>query len=262
MGHHRLATLPDTAPWRRVVAILADDANVATVAAATTEAAATGLRKARDDAGLVHCIRLLGEFTLAARQPDFADTLRDVGFVVPDRPNLFDIVAAFTDAVDRHLATPCSRTDIGEMATLAAVESLSSVLGQRSASLYGSTAVEVHAAARELSTPTGFGTLAHEFFACFTQLFLGYHLGRELSFHVGGNGRFLDPNEHNHFVAQLQIHCREVAAIMRDFAAGWYSKANSPQGKGMTFASARGFVNHTLEKLEDELRTRGGRDVQ
>jgi hypothetical protein len=33
---------------------------------------------------------------------------------------------------------------------------------------------------------------------------LTYHLGRELSLHVGGNGWFVDPDEHNHFVERYR----------------------------------------------------------
>jgi hypothetical protein len=262
MGHQRIGTLPDTAPWRRVVGCLADAADVGAVAAATTEAARRGLEQARDDEGLAYSFWLLSQVVRAARQDDFAAALRDAGLVVSDQPDLFDIAAAFSDAVDRHLAKTRGRTDLGEMAELEAVKSLCSLLDQRAARLYGSTAAEIHQAVRELSTARGFASLAHEFFADFTQQFLGYHLGRELSLHVGGNGRFLDPDEHNQFVAQLETHCREVAAIMRDFAADWYSKATSPRGKGGTLASAKGFVNRTLEKLEGEMRIRGERDVQ
>jgi hypothetical protein len=262
MGHQRIGTLPDTAPWRRVVAALADDSGVAAVAAATTEAAAAGLRKAEADAGLPFCVYLLARLVQAARAEDFAVALRDVGLNVPDEPGLFDIAAAFSDAVDRRLQATRDRTDLAEMAEMAAVESLASLLGQGSARLFETTAAEVQEAAYELSTEQGFATLAHDFFARFTQRFLTYHLGREFSFHVGDNGRFLDPDDHNRFVADLAVHCREVAALMRDFAAGWHSKANSPGKKGITEPSTRGFVRHTLEKLEGELRTRGARDVQ
>jgi hypothetical protein len=262
MGHQRLGTLPDTAPWGRVVSKLAEDAEVAAVAAATTQAAARGLEFARDDKGLTYCFWLLAQLAWAARKDDFASALRNAGLLVQDEPDVFDIAASFSEAVDRYLHKARGRTDLGEMAQLAAVESLSNLLSQRAARLYESTPAEVHQAARELSTSRGFGTLAHDFFANFTQRFLTYHLGRELSLHVGGNGRFLDPNEHNEYVAQLKTHCREVAAIMREFAASWYSKAHSPRGKGGSMASARGFVNRTLGKLKDELVVRGERDVQ
>ena len=260
MGTQRISTLPDTAPWRRVVALIADGAGVAAVAAAVTEAAVAGLQLARDDEGLVYSTLLLARFARAARQDDFAAALREQEIQVPDGPGVFDLAAAFTEAVDRRLWKAGGRTDLGEMAQLAGVESLTRMLGERSARLHETTPTEVREAARELSTPGGFGALAHDFFSRFTQRFLTYHLGRELSLHVGGNGCFVDPDEHNHFVERLGTHCSEAAAIMRGFAGGWYSKAQSPAGKGLIFPSARGFVNRCLEKLQKELRRRGERD--
>ena len=259
MGHQRIGTLPDTVGWRRVVATIAGGAAVAEVAAATTEAAADGLSKARNDPGPSFCVCLLGGVARAAHAGNFADNLRDLGLDVPDAPGLFDVTAAFADKVDRHLAVAGRRTDFGEMAELAAVESLTAQLGERSSSLYGADSDDLQRAARELSTPRGFGTLAHDFFARFAQRFLTYHLGRELPLHVGGNGRFADPSEHNDFVRRLEIHCREAAEIMHRFARDWYSRAHAPDGEGITPASAKRFVAHALKKLRDELTDRGGR---
>jgi hypothetical protein len=215
--------------------------------------------RASEDAGLAYSVWLLAQFARAARQDDFADALREAGMVVPDAPGVFDVAASFSDAVDRRLCRTHGRTDLGEMAQLAAVESLTSLLGERSTRLYKTTPAEVAEAAYGLSTTRGFGTLAHDFFSRFAHRFLTYHLGRELSLHVGGNGCFVDPNEHNHFVERLHVHCQEASGIMSAFASDWYSKAQSPQGKGLTFASTRGFVKRSLMKLQEELQIRGAR---
>lgn len=260
MGTQRLNALPDTAPWRRVIALIADDADVATIATATTEAALAGLRKARNDEGLVYSFFLLGRLANAAGADDFASALRAEGLLVSDSPNVFDVVTAFSETVDQRLHLTRRRTDLGEMAQLSAVEALTGLLGQRSANLFGTTPAEVRQAAGELSTARGFGALGHEFFARFTQRFLTYHLGRELPLHIGGNGRFADPQEHNAFVDQLAIHCREAAAIVRNFARDSYSKACAPDGGGITRPWARGFVSYALTKLHDQLTKRGARD--
>lgn len=260
MGTQRVGTLPDTAPWRRVIALIADNADIAAIAAATTQAALSGLNKARNDGGLHYCFFLLARLAHAAGDDDFTAALRDEGLEVSNAPDVFDLVAAFSDNIDRRLQSTRGHSDVGEMAQLAGVEALTGLLGQRSSNLFGTTPDEVRQAAGEFSNPRGFGGLAHEFFACFSQRFLGYHLGRELPLHIGGNGRFADPTQHNAFVGQLQIHCREAAAIVRDFAADWYSKALSPQGKGITRASCRGFVAHALTKLHGEFMKRGERD--
>lgn len=258
MGHMRLGTLPDTTRWRRVVGVLAEGGSVAEVANATSAAAQAGLELAQGDPGLCHAVYLLSQLALAAREDNFAAALQDAGISAGAEPGLYDLISGFTEAVDRHLISTGKRTDISEMAQLAAVESLTSLIGERSASLFGTTSAEIKHAAYELSTKKGFSTLAHDFFSRFTQRFLTYHLGRELSNHVGGNGRFADPQENSAFVQQLSAHCREAAVIVREFAGGWYSKANFESG--ITPQKAKHFANYALTKLSRELKVRGDRD--
>jgi hypothetical protein len=258
MGHMRLGSLPDTTRWKRVVGLLAEGGDVAAVAGATSTAAQDGLDLAHGDAGLCHAVYLLSQFVLAARQEDFAAALQSAGIKTPSDPGLFDIIGGFSEAIDQHLVGNRQRTDIGEMAQLAAVESLTALIGPRSQSLFGTTTAEIQDAAYQLSTKKGFATLAHDFFSRFTQRFLTYHLGRELSNHVGGNGRFADPSESSDFVGQLGAHCREASEIVRDFAGGWYSKANFEDG--ISPQKARNFANYALTKLKRELKVRGDRD--
>jgi hypothetical protein len=256
MGHQRIGPLPDTEPWHRVISSIAEGEDVDVIAAATIDAAAEGLAKARADRGCAYCVYLLDAVVQAARETDFGTALRARGLDVPDQPRLFDIAAAFTEAADECLRRSQSRTDPSEMAQLAAVESLTTLLGQRSENLFDTTAAEVARAARRLSTRSGFGTLAHEFLTRFTCRFLTYHLSRELPLHVGGNGRFADPLEHNDLLQRLDVHCREAAAIARTFAADWYSRAHSPVGKGVSPVTARGFLARALTKLQSELEKR------
>jgi hypothetical protein len=258
MGHLRLDTLPDTAPWRRVVGLLAEGADAPAVAQATTQAALRGLALAHGDEGLFYSFWLLAQVAQASRKTDFATALCDAGLHVTVDPDLFDLVGGFSDAVDQRLHKTHGRTDLGEMAQLAAVESLTELLGRRSATLFGPTSVEVKEAARQLSTERGFAILAHAFFTRFVRRFLAYHLGRELSNHVGGNGRFETPDEHDEFIEQLTVHCQQAALIVRDFAGDWYSKHRFHDD--LTLTKARGFVSHALTKLGEELKIRGERD--
>lgn len=258
MGHMRLGSLPDTTRWQRVVGLLAEGGDVAAIAGATSDAAQQGLDLAHGDAGLSYSIYLLSQFALAARQEDFAGALNGLGINTPSDPGLFDIVGGFSEAIDQHLFHSGKRTDIGEMAQLAAVESLTALVGPRSQSLFGTTTAEIQDAAYQLSTKKGFSTLAHDFFSRFAQRFLTYHLGRELSNHVGGNGRFADPSESSDFVRQLGTHCREAAEIVREFSGGWYSKANFEGG--ISQQKAKNFANYALTKLKQELKIRGDRD--
>lgn len=261
MGHVRLGSLPDTPRWRRVVDLLAEgDVDVGPIADATIHAAETGLERASVDEGLRHSLWLLTQLTIAARAQDFALALRARGIEAPSKPSLFELVAAYADAVDRHLQRAGTRTDIGEMAQLSATETIAALCGERAATLFGTTPDDVKRAAYEFSTPKGFSTLTHEFFARFTQRYLIYHLSRELSQHVGAERTFRSPQEHSAFIEQLRTHCQQVTLIVRDFAGEWYSKARFKTG--IRPEDARGFLFKALDKIRSELAVRRGRDVE
>jgi len=178
MGHNRLQYPPDTARWLPVVESVADGADVAIVAGATIEAANKGLELAKSDKGLQHAVWLLSHLAIAAREPNFSSALAECDVKLPQSATALDVVAAFSDAMDRHLAATRSRTDIGEMAQMAAAESLAHLVGRESAGLFGSSSEATQAAIRSFSTKSGFSDLAHSFFARFTERYLGYHLTR------------------------------------------------------------------------------------
>lgn len=255
MGHNRLGRLPDTRPWRRVVEHIASGESAAVVAGSTSAAAVAGLLRGKWDRGVAHVVFLLARTAVAARRSNFAAELARLDIVIPAGPSLFDLTAGFTSAVQSwHSAHPGVRTDLGEMAALAAAESITHCVGDRAAGLFQSGG-EVHSAVRDLSTLNGFAALGHDYYARFTRRFLLYHLGRELSQHVGGCGRFADSAAQAGFVADLDVHCREAAVIVREYVGRWYSKARFE--RGITERQAQNFSSYCLEKLRRELARRG-----
>jgi hypothetical protein len=66
----------------------------------------------------------LTQLPLAARSPSFTQDLRNLGVKVGERPGLMDIVAAISAAIDKHSREEGGRTDLGELAQMAAVESI------------------------------------------------------------------------------------------------------------------------------------------
>ena len=130
MGHLRLGDLPRTRKWAQVVALIGGGAGTAQLANATISAAERGLLFAAEDAGLVETIWLFTQLPLAARSKDFPNALRQAGLEVSDAPSLMEIVGAFSDAIDSRLARR-GRTDLGEMAQMAAAETISEVIGSR-----------------------------------------------------------------------------------------------------------------------------------
>jgi hypothetical protein len=257
MGHVRLGRLPDTRPWRTVVEHIASGASAALVAGTTSRAAVGGLERGRWDEGVAHVIFLLARTALAARQRNFTRALAPLEIAVPAEPSLFDLTAGFTAALQSwHTAHPGARTDLGEMAALAGAESIAACVGDKSTGLF-TTGAEIQSAVRDLSTLNGFAAFGHDYYTRFTRRFLLYHLGRELSQHVGGCGRFADPAAHTQFVADLETHCREAAVIVRDYVGKWYSKAEFEAG--ITERQARNFSAYCLKKIRDELQQRGAR---
>ena len=246
MGHTRLGRLPRTRKWQEVVGLVGAGADTADVAAATLDASQRGLEDAARDPALVHSFWLLTQLPLCARKADFIDELARVGVSVAGDPTLMELVGGFSDAVDEHIYQRGGRTDLGEMAQMGAAETLTSVLGQRTESLFGVTAEDVRRELARLGTPTNFSVLARGFFARLTERYLTYFLSRELS----NTLESVDANRQ--FREALSLHCRQASKIVEQFAEEWFSKKNY-QG-GITPRKAAGFISHAVTKINAELK--------
>jgi hypothetical protein len=252
MGHIRLGNLPRSKKWGQVVDLIGGGATTAEIAAATMDAAQRGFTQAAKDPGLVYSFWLLTQIPLAARGEHFPVGLREIGLQVSDSPSLPEIIGAFTEAVDSHLRERCIRSDLGEMAQMAASESLTALGTERTNSLFETTADDVQQAFRKFSTTNQFGVLARDFFSRLSNRYLNYFLSRELSNHVGGDGRFTNIDDHTEFNRALRLHCQQAARIVETFAGGWLSKTSYFEGE-ITPEKASGFVHVALKKLRAEL---------
>jgi hypothetical protein len=170
-----------------------------------------------------------------------------------------DVAAAFSHAVDQYARQRGGRTDLGEMAQLAAVESLTATVGPTLPSLFAPTPEEVQRALGRFSGGERFSILAREFFARLTQRCLDYYLSRELANHIGRSSRFRDDRARSEFDVALDQHCREASRIVEAFAGGWYGK-NVYQGDGLTPDSIRKFAPVAFRKIRAELRKRRDAD--
>jgi hypothetical protein len=261
MGHIRLGALPKTRKWNQVVDLIASDADVELIAAASADAAENGLEQAAQDEGLAHAFWLLTQIPQAARQSNFSERLWELGFTgLSTEPTLFDIVAAFSRAVDGHVRERGKRTDLGEMAQRVASETLASLAGRELPSLFGPTASDVQQALAKLGTSDRFSIVARDFFSRLTARSLGYFLSRELSKHVGPNKRFAAIGDHSDFNAALDLHCREASRIIKEFSGGWYGKTLQ-QEKQISWDDARKFAHVAFKKLRAELRKRRDADA-
>jgi hypothetical protein len=288
MGTHLLQGMVRTPRYKRIVALLGDGAgapgtegvgpgSLAQIADATLTASMLGLEIAKRDRGLHYCLFLLAQVTRAAAgDMVFAAELERVGLKpasqavgLPDAPRplsestaeytVFQLAAGFAAASDRFIRETAVRTDLGELAQLAATESLCALCVDKSRTLFGSTEATVRASLKQFSTDAGFARLAHDFFARWTRRYLEYHLSRELSNHVGGRRRFANVDQHNEFLHQLDRHCRNATSILRPFAQGWYGLHNFRDD--LTLDKAGGFAAHAIDKVREAIQHQEGRHV-
>ncbi|MBN2566024.1 MAG: hypothetical protein JXB46_09980 [Candidatus Eisenbacteria bacterium] len=252
MGHLRLGDLPRARRWDQVVKLISTDGDAAQIAAASLVAAEAGFRQAASDSGVARVVWLLSQLPLAARDPDYVQRLSALGVNAGEAPGLIELVGAFTEAIDTNIGRWGERTDLGEMAQMAAVETLTSILGQRTQSLFGVSSEDVRRELARLATTKQFGILAREFFARLTRRYLTFFLSRELSNHVGGYRRFANIGEHREFDQALDLHCHQASRIVEEFAGGWFSKTNWEQG--LTPENVSRFTAVALKKLRAELR--------
>jgi hypothetical protein len=251
MGHVRLGVLPESRKWTVVVQQLFRGGPVAVLAALASKAAEANLEGASGDPAFLHSFWLLTQVPLAARSSAFAQDLRRLGLEVPDQPSLMDIASAFSAAVDQYARKYGGRTDLGEMAQLAAVETLTATVGPTLSSLFEATPGEVQRAIGRFASVDRFGRLAREFFARLMQRCLDYYLSRELGNHIGTS--FRDDRARSRFDSALWQHCREASCFVEAFAGGWYGK-NIYQGDGVTPELVRKFAPVAFRKIRAELR--------
>ena len=255
MGHQHLLKLPKSREWQAVVGLIAGGAAVTEIAAATSRAAERSMIEAANDDTVRQSFYLLTQLTIAGKHPDFTVRLRRIGINVSDEPDLIEIGSAMMDAIDIHIQSGGSRSDYGEIAQLAAVESLQAVAGRETADLFGPDSMRVAATLRQLADPSRFAVLARDFFARLTRRHLNFYLSRELSAHVGNGRRFPTLAAHEEFDQALELHCREASRIIRDFATGWFAK-HVYHGDGVDSHLAGRFVAKAARKIRDELRHR------
>jgi hypothetical protein len=216
---------------------------------------------AKDD-GAVETIWLLTKLPLAARSKDFAQALRDCGLSVSDSPGLMEIVGAVADAIDAKMPNCKGRTDLGEMAQMAAAETLTEVVGQRTKTLFGTTPDDVQQAFSKLATSMQFSIFAKDFFARFTNKCMNYFLSRALAHNIGEGQRFTTLSQQAEFTKALETHCREAARIVEEFSGDWFSKKNWETRGGITREDTAAFAGYAMKKLVDELKQGASLDGQ
>jgi hypothetical protein len=262
MGHIRLGTLPRTRKWRQIIELIAGGASAAQLAIATTNAVTKELSSAARDPGVVEAVWLLLRLPIAARADDFADALRGYGLNVSDTPSLMDLAAALSDTIDTRMPNCRGRTDLGEMAQMATIETVTKVVGTRAGNLFGTTPHDVHRALAGLATVKEFGLFAKQFYSRFTFRCLSYLLSKTLPAHIGADKRFRTVADQAAFTAALDTHCCEATIVLLKFSGDWFSKARFQTAGDITRERAQLYVGGAIAKLLKELRNREDGDAE
>jgi hypothetical protein len=153
-----------------------------------------------------------------------------------------------SDAVDRHARAVGRHSDLGEMAQMALVESLTGAVAPQLPTLFEPEPDEVRRALGRLSSGDQFAAFARSFFARLTGRTLDYYLSRQLANHIGPGERFASSAERLAFDEALATHAFEASRIVEDFAGGWYGKTIW-QGEGSTPDEIQRFARFAFQKI-------------
>ena len=226
--------------------------SVQEIAQASAEAAESALASASSDLVFQYVVRLLVQLPIAARAPGFTQALEELGIRGDAHTSLPGLLAAISDAVDDHAFGSGGRSDLGEMAQMALIESLSSVLSLQLPTLFDPEPAAIRRAIGKLSSGNRFAELARSFFARLTYRSLDCYLSRELANHIGPEARFADDTARVAFEQALSQHTFEVSRIVEDFAGGWYGKTVWKEGE-LTPEKLDRFSRFAFKKIRDEL---------
>jgi hypothetical protein len=258
MGHQRLKKLPRSRWWDQVVELLDDGGSAVEIAGATARAIDAALALAARDPALTEAVLLLATVPGAARQPDYVRALGNLGVSAGASPSVVSLLAGVDRAIDREARMRGNRTDLGEMAQLAAASSLANALTPDLPKLFGTTPEDVRGALAKLDTPDRFAKLSRAFFADLMQRSLEYYLSRTYARFIGPGQSFASLAAHEDFRTALSEHCYETALILEQYSADWFSKSKFKGG--ITRQRATVLSRTALSKLRQELSLRNRPD--
>ena len=114
-----------------MIELIANEADVDEIAAATFEAADKAFESIQNDKGFLETVELMKELAVAAKSDDPLGHLKSIGIDLPDKPGVIDVGIALTDAVDRTIETKGIRSDFNELAHGALSSAVMSHLDER-----------------------------------------------------------------------------------------------------------------------------------
>lgn len=225
MGHNRLGILPKTHRWKHVINLLKSEADLPEIARASLQAMLTNFKRIPDDPGFNLVLSNIFGFAAGARSGDFQKSLEESGIRISHEAGPLDIVCGLQNKIDNDLSQQRSRSDPGEIAQNAFIETMLSTSSVAQPAMFD---MGRDAAINQISkTLKGkeFADFMHTFFAKFTSRYMKYYLSRELSNHVGPGKYFDSIDRHKEFNKALGTYVSRVVRIADEFTPGWLGKA-------------------------------------
>jgi hypothetical protein len=250
-----MGQLPCTRDWREVISLMHYGASAAQIGVASLHAARQDLASASKDKGLLFTTQLLAALPHAARADSFSQTVYPLGLTCPEEPDRHTLAAAFCEAVDQHLLNNSGRTDLGELAQMAAVESLQVRLAQQGELFDPQGKANCRDHLGEWASPVAFGGYIAGFAARLLFKLLDNYLSRAVNLHVGEGQRFACLADVATFYQALEMHCHETSGVLTRFVPDYLHKHQIAQGQ-LTSEKLRDFVHGAASKLGQELERR------
>ncbi len=249
MGHTRLGRLPKRDRWVQVVDLLtADHGDTAAVAAASVVAAEDYLRSLATDPALTRSYWLLVRLMSASRAGRLAPELEQLGVEAADGTSAVALLTQLSDRLRADIAQAGSTSVAGEYATQAFRRALLETVATQATSLFGGTVEDLERAFRAHSTERQFGEVSQKFFGDFLARVLTAALDREIPNVLSSVAAGTE------VLAAVDLHARQSAGIVRDFAGEWLSKRGWETGQDIPQADAERFTAVALRKIRSELK--------
>jgi hypothetical protein len=256
LGHQRLKKPPQSQPWHHVSVLLGEGRGAEEIAEAAARAIEKPLAEAEGDPALAEAVLLLASLPGAAKLDDFQAALRDLGVAARRDPSLLDLLAALDRAIDREARSHGARTDLGELAQLAAAESLTTWL---SPGVEVASPAEIKNTLATYDNPQTFARLSRTFFADLIRRSLDYYLDRFYAEHVGPSKTFSSIRSLERFRSALAAYCHNRSLAIEQQSADWFAKAKHEGG--VTRSGASNLAKTALAKLLNELGSRSQSDA-
>ncbi|TVL98618.1 MAG: hypothetical protein CV087_21060 [Candidatus Brocadia sp. WS118] len=254
MGHERIAVLPKTEKWQKVVEHVAkfddSEADIAEIAKETIKNVRSKFRFIQFDQGVVAAFQYLVFLSVASRSSDpYSLKLAD-SITLPK--NLMPL--ELTKAVHSWVNGKKESYEYGHFAHNSAGDAIAIWYREHQTSQISflDSFDDPLVVWRKAGDGGGFCELARLFFGKFTERYLNYFLEREAS------GAIPNLSTRNQFKKQLSEHVDrisqhafETAKITQSFAAGWYNKHTK---EGMPpEKEIKNFLSIAFGKIREEL---------